>query len=124
MSPSAVTPMTDTKLTSARSAARRKQLKAGIISFNNRHSTLPCSVRDISETGARLEAVAASVPDTFLLIVELDGLEAECEVVWRKVNFVGVRFTSKPRRTEPKRIQVVQAIGPKAGPSLRRKPVS
>ncbi len=116
--------MTNAKLPSARSAERRKQLKAGIISFNNRHSTLPCSVRDISETGARLEAVAASVPDTFLLIIELDGLEAECRVVWRKVNFVGVHFTSPPRRTEPKRIQVVQPVGPKAGASLRRKPIT
>lgn len=116
--------MTDAKLPSARSALRRKQLKAGIISFNNRHSTLPCSVRDISETGARLEAAAASVPDTFELIVELDGLEADCQVVWRKVNFVGVRFAAPPRRTEPKRIQVVQATVPKAGASLRRKPVA
>lgn len=116
--------MTETKLPSARTAPRRKQLKAGIISFNNRHSTLPCSVRDISDTGARLEAAAASVPDTFMLIVELDGLEADCEVVWRKVNFVGVRFTGPPRRSGPKRIQVIQATGPKAGPSLRRKPIA
>ena len=116
--------MTQTKLTGARTAQRRKQLKAGIISFNNRHSTLPCGVRDISETGARLEAPAASVPDTFMLIVELDGLEADCEVVWRKVNFVGVRFTASPRRSEPKRIQVIQVTGPKAVPSLRRKPIA
>ena len=116
--------MDNAKLNSAREATRRKQLKAGIISFNNRHSTLPCSVRDISDKGARLEAPAASVPDTFVLIVELDGLEAECEVVWRKVNFVGVRFLSQPKRMEPRRMQVVQATGPRAAPTLRRKPVA
>ena len=116
--------MTEAKPESARIAARRKQLKAGIISFNNRHSTLPCSVRDISDKGARLEAAAASVPDTFVLIVELDGLEAECEVVWRKVNFVGVKFTAPPKHTGPKRVQIVQAVGPKAGPTLRRKPIA
>lgn len=115
--------MTD-QTPSARKTTRRKQLKAGIISFNNRHSTLPCSVRDISDTGARLEAAAASVPDTFTLIIELDGLEADCEVVWRKVNFVGVRFTGPTKHKEPRRLQVVQATGPKAGPSLRRKPVA
>lgn len=109
---------------SARKSMRRRQLKGALISFNNRHSTLPCSVRDISDKGARLEAAAASVPDTFVLIVELDGLEAECEVVWRKVNFVGVKFTSPPKRTEPRRLQVVQVTVPQAGPSLRRKPVA
>lgn len=114
--------MTDAKPTVTRAAGRRKQLKAGIISFNNRHSTLPCSVRDISDKGARLEAAATSVPDTFVLIVELDGLEADCEVVWRKVNLVGVRFLAPPVRSEPKRLQVVQALGPQAAPSLRRKP--
>lgn len=116
--------MNDAKPPSPRAAARRKQLKAGIISFNGRHSTLPCSVRDVSEKGARLEAVAASVPDTFVLIIELDGLEAQCEVVWRKVNFVGVKFVSPPKHTEPRRLQVVQPTGPKAMPTLRRKPVA
>jgi PilZ domain len=106
----------------ARHTTRRKQLKSAIILFNNRHSTMPASVRDISETGARLEAVAQDVPDTFELIVELDGLVADCEVVWRKVNFVGVRFLSPPRKAPPKRIQVVQALGPAGAPTLRRKP--
>ncbi len=106
----------------ARVTTRRKQLKSAIILFNNRHSTMPASVRDISETGARLEASAQDVPDTFELIIELDGLVADCEVIWRKVNLVGVKFLSPPRKAPPKRIQVVQALGPKEAPSLRRKP--
>lgn len=115
--------MTEQLLPSARKAARRKQLKAGIISFNNRHSTLPCRVRDISQTGARLEAAAASVPDTFQLIIELDGIEADCAVVWRRVNLVGIKFLSEPRHSGPKRLQVLQATTPAAAPTLRRKPV-
>ncbi|MGL4396054.1 MAG: PilZ domain-containing protein [Hyphomicrobium sp.] len=105
-----------------RSAPRRRQLKSAVIAFANRHATLPCSVREISDTGARLEAIAAQVPDTFELIVELDGLEAECEVVWRKVNLVGVRFLAPPRRCEPRRTQVLAPTGPSAHPTLRRKP--
>jgi PilZ domain len=113
--------MTSSPPLSARSNDRRRQLKAGIIAYNNRHSTLPCSVRDISDTGARLEVAAANVPDTFELIVELDGIEVPCAVAWRKVNFVGVKFTAMPVRVEPKRSQVVQAVGPNTAPSLRRK---
>lgn len=105
-----------------RSSTRRKQLKGCIIAFNNRHSTLPASVRDISASGARIEAHAADVPDTFELIVELDGLEADCEVMWRKVNLVGVRFVSPPRYLEPKRLQVVRPTIPTAAPSIRRRP--
>lgn len=107
-----------------RRADRRRQLKAAIIAFNDRHSTLPCSLRDISDKGARLDVDATKVPDTFELIVELDGLEARCEVVWRRKTVVGVRFLEPPTHTKPRRTQVVQVLAPSATPSLRRKPIS
>lgn len=113
--------MDSARQSKSRVGDRRRQLKGGLILFNNRHSTLPCSVRDVSETGARLEADAKNVPDTFELIVDLDGLEVPCEVVWRKVNLVGVRFLSPPKHREPRRLQVVNAVVPSARPSLRRK---
>jgi hypothetical protein len=105
-----------------RSSPRRKQLKAGIIAFHGRHSTLPCCVRDISETGVRLEVESAQVPDTFELLIELDGLEANCAVVWRRGSQVGVMFTSPPKIRPPKRVQVVTPTLPGERPSLRRKP--
>lgn len=108
-----------------RKAPRRRVLKAGIVAFNNRFSTLPCTVRDLSAAGARL-CVEGSVnaPDTFEMIIELDGLEANCEVVSRKAKEVGVRFVSPPRITAPRRIQVIKAHVPAQPPSLRlrRKP--
>ena len=56
-------------------ARRRRVLKAGIVAFNGRHSTLPCTVRNISATGAQLRMPGtASAPDTVDLIIELDGL--------------------------------------------------
>lgn len=105
-----------------RSGPRRKQLKSGIVAFNGRHSTLPCLVRELSEAGARLEIDQAHVPDTFELIVELDGLEADCEVIWRRGDRVGVRFTSPPRIRPPRRVQVVQPTQPAGRVSLRKKP--
>lgn len=106
-----------------RADERRRQLKSAVIAFNGRHSTLPCSLRDISESGARLQVTSTQVPDTFELLVDLDGLEVPCAVVWRRGEYVGVKFTAPPVRSAPKRTQVVQALTPKPQPTLRRKPV-
>jgi len=106
-----------------RRAPRRRVLKGAIVAYNDRRSTMPCSVRDISETGARLRVDGSmNAPDTFLLVIELDGIEADCEVVWRKSPDLAVSFVSPPRKVTPKRAQIVTAITPDAKPSLRRKP--
>jgi len=104
-----------------RHSARRRVLKSAIAAYNDRHCTIPCVVRDISATGARLRSDSSiSVPDTFELIVELDGLEMQCEVVWRKLDELGVRFIGAPRRGEPRRYQVVDAV-PSGPLPVRRK---
>ena len=108
-----------------RSVARRRVLKGGIVAFNERHATLSCTVRDLSEAGARLQLDAApNVPDRFELIVELDGMEAPCEVIWRKHPEMGVRFLSSPRKVPPRRMQVVTPVVASGPPSIRRKPRS
>lgn len=108
-----------------RKSSRRRQLKAATIAFNNRHSTMPCVVREISDDGARIEGAGNMVPDTFELLIELDGLEAQCQVAWRRTNEVGVAFLAPPVRKAPRRAQVVDAVrGDKtAAPSLRKKPL-
>ncbi|MGZ9103911.1 MAG: PilZ domain-containing protein [Rhodoplanes sp.] len=105
-----------------RSSPRRKQLKAGVVVFNARRSPITCRVRDISETGARIEVEQALVPDTFQLVIDLDGLEAECAVVWRRGSLIGVMFTSPPKNRPPRRVQVVTPTSPGTRPSLRRNP--
>ena len=108
---------------------RKRMLKGGTIAFNGRHSTLPCVVRDLSETGARLQvAQATSVPDTFELLIDLDGFEAFVEVAWRTQSEVGVHFRSAPTKVAPKRAQSMSVTLPSAAmakPTLRRqeKPV-
>jgi hypothetical protein len=97
----------------ARTTSRRRILKAGVIAFNERHSTLACGVRNISALGARLLVEGSvSPPDTFLLIVALDGLEADCRVVWRQAGEIGVRFLSKPRDIAASRTQIVNPLHP------------
>jgi hypothetical protein len=69
--------MTATTASDTRRNARKRILKGGVIAFSGRHATLPCVLRDLSNLGARLAVQNASrVPDTFELIVKLDGLEA------------------------------------------------
>jgi len=104
---------------------RRRVLKSGIIAFNDRFSALPCTVRDLSGTGAHLRVEGTvNVPNTFELIIELDGLEASCQVVWRKDKEIGVRFSSAPRTVTRRRTQVVKALVPQEAPTLRRKPLT
>ncbi|MBS0240975.1 MAG: response regulator [Proteobacteria bacterium] len=108
-----------------RGTGRTRMLKGGVIAFSARHATIPCVVRDISEGGARLQvSQSTNVPDTFELIVELDGLEATCEIAWRKVTEVGVRFLEPVKRGAPRRLQIVGHTGAAARPSLRRHPIA
>jgi hypothetical protein len=106
----------------ARVAPRRRVLKAAVAASNDRHLTVACAVRDLSATGARVRVEGSvAVPDTFELLVPSDGMEANCEVVWRKANEVGVRFLSAPRMVAAKRAQVITAVRPQQGSTLRRK---
>jgi len=106
-----------------RKTPRRRVLKAGLIAFNSRHSTLQCTVRDMSDGGARLlTAGSINAPDTFELIVELDGIEVNCAVVARSATEVRVKFTGPIRQTAITRVQVLKATGSREQPSLRRKP--
>jgi hypothetical protein len=106
-----------------RQQPRRRILKSGMICFNARHSTLPCVVRDFSETGAKL-TVSGSInaPDTFELFIELDGIWVDCAVAWRKPDQIGVRFTSPIKHADPARKQVVTATVEPKKISLRRVP--
>lgn len=80
-------------------------------------------MRDVSDAGARLRLDGSvNAPDTFDLIIELDGLEASCDVRWRRDKELGVRFVSAPERVAPRRTQLITAIVPSGTPSIRQKP--
>ena len=74
-----------------RIALRRRVLKAGSIVFGG--STIDCTVRNLSETGAALEVVTPLfIPDRFTLLVLTDQSKRPCHIVWRKEKRIGVRF--------------------------------
>jgi hypothetical protein len=78
-------------MTVPRLAPRRRVLKAGSIQFGG--GAIDCTVRNVSETGAALEAVTPLfIPDRFSLAVPTDQLKRPCKVVWRKQVRIGVTF--------------------------------
>lgn len=74
-----------------RRAARRNVRHAARISFARQSVT--CMVRDISATGASIEARnLAVIPDQFRMRIEMESAERRCAVVWRKPTRIGVAF--------------------------------
>jgi hypothetical protein len=55
---------------------------------------IPCSVRNISITGAALmlEELASRIPAHFNLLITEDQLNLPCSVVWRRGFWIGVQF--------------------------------
>lgn len=103
--------MAANRQTDERDYGRRRVLRGGTIAFSGRQVTLPCVVRDISDGGARLQLEhPLHVPDTFELIVELDGLEIACATMWRGARDIGVAFVGTPSYVAPKRAQVIGSL--------------
>ncbi|ODT69089.1 MAG: hypothetical protein ABS75_18135 [Pelagibacterium sp. SCN 63-23] len=75
-----------------RGAPRYRTLKGGKIVVNNGFSTFDCTIRNLSETGAKLRVVSAvGIPLHFQLALD-DGRTFDCEIAWRKQTELGVRF--------------------------------
>lgn len=67
----------------------------GVITFNKRCSTINCTVRNLSETGARLHlADTGTLPNTFDLIIRARDIDTPARVVWRSDTEAGVTFES------------------------------
>ena len=74
-----------------RIATRHRILKAGTIEFSG--DAIPCTVRNISETGAALEINSPLwFPDHFTLCIHTDGVRKPCHIVWRREKRIGVAF--------------------------------
>jgi PilZ domain len=78
-----------------RNSPRRRIFKTGVIEFGDAvPSSVACTVRSVSETGAGLILNSPLwFPDEFTLAIESDGVRRPCRAVWRKENRVGVVFT-------------------------------
>ena len=77
-----------------RDAQRHRTLKGGRIVINDGFSTFDCTIRNLSETGAKLAVTTSlGIPERFDLAMH-DGRRFACEVAWRTEAEIGVRFVS------------------------------
>ena len=81
-----------------RPKGRKRVLLTGIVAYGLGAHSFHCTIRNLSETGARL-AVGnnAQFPSDFYLINIRDRVAYEAKVVWNKGSEIGVTFThTKP----------------------------
>jgi hypothetical protein len=76
-----------------RKVPRRRVLKEGKIVYADGLRVLDCTIRDISDSGARLLiASTIGLPDTFQLYEKSSGTLYPCSIAWRQANAIGVHF--------------------------------
>lgn len=77
----------------ALAAPRRRVLKAGRILFNNRMSSIDCTVRTLGEEAAGLDVTSSiGVPESFSLQIRSDAFEARCRIVSQTERHIEVEF--------------------------------
>jgi hypothetical protein len=76
-----------------RDKRRQKTLMHGYVYFDDSPCAVECIVREISETGARLQFETPQLPvEAFELDIPLRGQKLRAEVKWQRDNEIGVVF--------------------------------
>lgn len=87
-----------------RDSTRQKTFLRGIIYYNNRSAAADCLVRDISDTGARLElSENVVIPYEIDLHIPKKGETYRARVQWRHGDGVGISFANPVVRRAPDR---------------------
>ncbi|WP_442579428.1 sensor domain-containing diguanylate cyclase [Mesorhizobium sp. ASY16-5R] len=74
---------------------RRRVLKAGLIHFNGRASTMDCTVRTLADDGAGLDLSSSyGLPAKFNLVIRSDGIDVPCRIVSQTERHLEVEFCS------------------------------
>lgn len=80
-----------------RLAARQKSFLRGFVYFGNSPSAVDCTVRDISDTGARLKFSGTPlVTDTLTLNIPIKGQTLHAQVKWQCAGEIGIAFIDAP----------------------------
>ena len=75
-----------------RRTQRLRTFKGGSIMFGVATS-LDCTIRNMSATGAALEVESqVGIPAEFVLLIKPERTRRNCRVAWRSATRIGVRF--------------------------------
>jgi hypothetical protein len=76
---------------------RRRLLKEGKIVFADALCLMDCTIRDMSEGGAKLMiSNTIGIPSSFQLYEKSSGKLYPATVAWRQCNVIGVKFDGPP----------------------------
>ncbi len=82
-----------------RIAPRNRVLKSAKIVHLSNWSLVDCTIRDMSETGAKLVVGdQVAVPNEFRFLVSSENTIRNAQVVWRRGDMIGITFTSEKTR--------------------------
>jgi len=80
-----------------RSAPRQRVLLAGKLVYGEADLTANCAIRDLSESGAKVRISGpVALPSRLHLIEVKTGRAFECEIAWRRMPEIGVKFLGPP----------------------------
>lgn len=87
--------------------SRRKETSLpAMLTFHNMRLTVPCTVADMSGSGAKLSFPSTMqqqfgdmehLPERCVLVLKADRMQVEIQIMWRRSGQVGVRFLSPPK---------------------------
>ena len=104
----AAKPAADTTGSCNRRSRRKSTALPAILTFPNMRLAVPCTVTDMSGSGAKVaigdssESTVGDVddlPNRLTLILRADHMQVDCDVVWRRAGRLGLRFLGPPRAT-------------------------
>lgn len=75
---------------------RRRVLRGASLIFNDGNSTIDATVRDISDTGARVKVQAMFECPTNVVLKLVDGTTYDAQVRWFRNLELGLRFAGDP----------------------------
>ena len=79
-----------------RHAPRIRSFLRGEILHSNGNSKTECTIRDISDTGARLQVPSSvTLPECFDLVIPQKGTSERVRIVWNHSNEIGVLFENR-----------------------------
>ncbi len=81
-----------------RSSKRWQAALRARVLFNNRASVLACTVRDLSDAGARIYfADVSAIPPEFEIEIPNRGLRAQARLMWSRGANHGIMFLNKAK---------------------------
>jgi len=96
-----------------RKHVRHRTFKEGLVSYHHDEMTVPCTVRDKSEGGAKLQFEdQVNLPESFNLTIPLEGKKWPAEMEWIKGMSCGVRFTGPAEPSNIHNHQLIKAYRP------------